>query len=314
MNTEHFSKPYELPTESLPTLDYSCHLADLIKFKEFVETRGVSTKNTRIDRYIQCLNEVVSKKCVNEPSIFKNSREKRFRSSLDWQLYVLRDVTRVAFEHNGLTIAVTPEHSKDINQDKLKSIAGSVSAAVETSGVENFIRCWFQIHIASLVANPPCVSSRVSSYSIDDFAVRKDTLPALILLRVISAVGDIPDARANAAQKLKIRTGVHLPAGATFRPVELRIAKELLENGCMKSNPTDKVIGMLEFNGVKHEFIVRDLLCLFAVATASDKEDMVKEDMGARVELLLKMFMLRYPYENVASPSFGLPLDIDRHD
>ena len=309
---------YSLPTESLPTLDYSVRLADLIEFKCFLESHGITTQNTRIERYIQYFEQVVVGVEAAEVSIFKNSQDERFKSKTDWLLYALRevdelmwilkgfkthvpngladrlkdlvsgsdfaaldtnsrarnvefelriasyfcqagyqvdlstttdiialngdfaffieckrvasasqvkqrlaeavkqlgrrmprkhlnrhaygyvalDVTKVAYSHNGLTWGITPEHSKDINQNKLKFIASQIDRDVNSYATKGLLKCWLQIHISCLIANPPAVMSRFSSYYIENFRLGGHAIAALKSLRFVDAVSqNVPDER-----------------------------------------------------------------------------------------------------------------------
>jgi hypothetical protein len=422
---------YSLPTESIPTLDYSHRLADLIEFKRFLESNGVVTQNTRIERYIQYFEQVVAGVDATEVSIFKNSQDERFKSKTDWLLYVLRevdelmwilkglkayvpsglasrltdlvsgsdfaaldtnsrarnvefelriasyfcqagyqvdlstatdiialndkfaffieckrvasasqvrqrlaeavkqltsrmpreyqskhaygyvamDVTKVAYSHNGLIWGVTPDHSKDINQNKLKFIANQIDSDVNSYAAKGLLKCWLQIHISCLIANPPSVTSRISSYYMENFNLGKHAIAALKSLRYVDAVSkNIPDERIQPPQKLILRKGLNLPAGTTFRLVEMTIIKQLLDVGSVHGVKADDVIAALEFNGTRHEFFLNDLLHFWEMTDSTDKEDMQKEEIKFRLEVVLKMFMLRYPYENSSKPSLIFPM------
>ena len=438
MNSKKFAeKPmsesqvhYSLPTESLPTLDYSVRLADLIEFKSFLESHGITTQNTRIERYIQYFEKVVTDVEVAEVSIFKNSQDERFKSKTDWLLYVLRevdelmwilkgikthvpngladrlkdlvsgsdfaaldtnsrarnvefelriasyfcqagyqvdlstatdiialndnfaffieckrvasasqvkqrlaeavkqldrriprkhlnrdaygyvalDVTKVAYSHNGLTWGITPEHSKDINQNKLKFIASQINRDVNSYAAKGLLKCWLQIHISCLIANPPAVASRVSSYYIENFHLGGHAIAALQSLRYVDAVSqNVPDERIRSPQKLILREGLNLPAGTSFRPVDMTIIKQLLDAGKVDGIQDNEVIAMLEFKGTKHEFFLSDLLHFFGMAGSAIKENMRSDEIKFRLEIVLKMFMLRYPYENISKPALIFP-------
>ena len=421
---------YSLPTESLPTLDYSARLADLIEFKKFLDAHGITTQNTRIERYIQYFEQVVAGVEAAEVSIFKNSQDERFKSKTDWLLYALRevdelmwilkgfkthvpnglaarlkdlvsgsdfaaldtnsrarnvefelriasyfcqagyqvdlstttdiialndvfaffieckrvasasqvkqrlaeavkqltrrmprkylnkhtygyvalDVTKVAYSHNGLTWGVTPEHSKDINQNKLKFIANQIDHDVNSYAAKGLLKCWLQIHISCLIANPPAVASRFSSYYIENFHLGGHAIAALKSLRYVDAVSkNIPDDRIHPPQMLILREGLNLPAGTTFRPVDIKIIKQLLDAGKVDGIQDNEVIAVLEFNNTKHEFFLSDLLHFFEMADSADKEDMHSDETKFRLEIVLKMFMLRYPYENISKPALIFP-------
>ena len=421
---------YKLPTESIPTLDYSARLADLIEFKSFLESHEITTQNTRIERYIQYFEQVVAGAEIAEVSIFKNSQDERFKSKTDWLLYALRevdelmwilkgfkthvpngvgdrlkdlvsgsdfaaldtnsrarnvefelriasyfcqagyqvdlstatdiialndnfaffieckrvasalqvkqrlaeavkqldrrmprkhlnrhaygyvalDVTKVAYSHNGLTLGITPEHSKDINQNKLKFIASQIDREVNSHAAKGLLKCWLQIHISCLIANPPTVGSRVSSYYIENFHLGGHAIAALQSLRYVDAVfKNVPDERIHPPQKLILRKGLNLPAGTTFRPVDMKIIKQLFDAGQVEGIQNNEVIAALEFDDARHEFFLSDLLNFFEMADSADKEDMRSDEIKFRLEIVLKMFMLRYPYENVSKPALLIP-------
>src|ERR1039457_87849 len=346
-------KSYPLPPESLPGLRLSDHLSDLVQIKEFIESRGVQIKNTRIERYIQYLEIVSNGQKVDESLIFKNSVDERFRISADWLLYVLReihelmwilkglkttqpagldeklkvivsgsdfaaldtnpqcrnfqfelriasyfcqagfqvdlttktqvialgkqfaffiecksvasmvqlsrriseakkqlrqrmpnryhdlpaygciavDVTKVAFSHNGLTFGLTPEHSKDIIQAKLKGIASAITRTPILVGSNNILQCWLQIYIPCLVIHPPTTITRFSSFGILNLKLQGEAYLALKLLCEIQTKIDTLDARVIPPRKLTPRTALHFPEGTVFSVVDQKLLNELLERG-----------------------------------------------------------------------------------
>ena len=134
---------YNLPTESIPTLDYSVRLADLIEFKCFLESRGITTQNTRIERYIQYFEQVVAGVEVAEVSIFKNSQDERFKSKSDWLLYVLREVDELMWILKGFKT-----HIPNGLVDRLKDlVSGSDFAALDTNSHARNVE--FELRIAS---------------------------------------------------------------------------------------------------------------------------------------------------------------------
>ncbi len=102
------TRSYALPTESTPTLDLSHHLNDIVEVRTFLESRGIETKNTRIERYAQYLERSLrdGTEWVAGEKIFKNSAGEPFRSPVDWFLYVLREVHELMWILKGLKIHV----------------------------------------------------------------------------------------------------------------------------------------------------------------------------------------------------------------
>jgi len=104
------TRSYALPAERMPSLELSDHLQDLVGIRTFLESRGIATKNTRIERYAQYLERSLSDgaESVDADLIFKNSVDERFRSRGDWYLYVLREVHELMWILKGLN----PDNSR----------------------------------------------------------------------------------------------------------------------------------------------------------------------------------------------------------
>ena len=354
---------YQMPTQSLPGLKWSDHIADLVELSDFLGSRDIQTKNTRIERYIQYLTELIAKGTKNESLVFKNSADARFKSSFDWLLYVLReihelmwilkglkahipagldgklsvlvsgsdfaaldsnthsrnvqfelriasyfcqadckvdlttetdiialseeyaffveckrvasmsqlqrrlaeaakqlhrrmprnqdgriaygciaaDVTKVAFTHNGLTFAQTNEHSRDVIQKKLNSIASSTMKMPLFSAGQNILQYWLQIHIPSLIIHPPTTITRFSSCSIHNPKIEGKGWSALKMLHDISEIGNKRDEREVPPRTLTLRTGLTLPKGTGFRIVDEEVLRELLESGQVTGRKKDLV-------------------------------------------------------------------------
>lgn len=279
---------HEIPTQSLPVMDISVHINDLQEILSFFKSRGISTKNTRLVRYLDYFETKQNSTVFDGSRVFKNSIEKQFKSSIDWHLYTLRevhelmwilkglkkhipkgvdeklelitsgrdfaaldmnslsrntqfelriasyfcqtgcfvdlstktdiialnkkyafyteckrigsakqvksklsyannqlnegmprrafrrvatgniavDVTKVAFQHNGLTFGITNEHSIDVIQKKLIEITNSIKSVELFGKNKRLIQLWLQIHISSLIMHPPTPATRFSSYFI----------------------------------------------------------------------------------------------------------------------------------------------------
>jgi hypothetical protein len=87
----------------------------------------------------------------------------------------------------------------------------------------------------------------------------------------------------------------------------MKIIKQLLDAGKVDGIQDNEVIAMLEFNSTKHEFFLSDLLHFFGMAGSAIKENMCSDEIKFRLEIVLKMFMLRYPYENISKPALLFP-------
>ena len=417
---EDESKFYALPTESIPLLNSTDSIADLIEMREFFNSRGIQTKNTRIERYIQYLTERISGKPLNEKSVFKSSVDERFKSSTDWLLYVLRevhelawilkglkehppaglesklemlvggsdfaaldsnthsrnvqfelriasyfcqagcevdlthitdiialnkeyaffveckrvgslpqlkkrlkeakrqlnrsmpsryngriafgciaaDVTKAVYPHNGLTWAITYEHSKDILQNKLKGIANNLPNTELFSGAGKIIKYWLQIHMPCLIQHPPTTATRFSSYFIENYKSGLNGILALKILREVFDVSSRPDTRQIAPQALIPRKGVGLPKGTKGRLVEDRIMRELVKNGRIADLSPESIVAELILYDEKYEFDLSELEALIFHMTNIEGYTLKYDTLESRLEIVVGMLMLRYPYEN----------------
>ena len=166
-------------------------------------------------------------------------------------------------------------------------------------GGHNIIQYWLQIHIPSIISHPPTTITTFSSYYIQNPHSTGEAWAALKLLRDISAVANKPDEREIPPQTLIPRHELNLPAGTTFRVVEESIVQELLNNGSVTGKRDEDVIAELNFDGKKHEFQFFDLKMLVAGSSNQERESMKQSDIKSRLEIILKMYMRRYPYENI---------------
>lgn len=137
------TKSYEMPTQSLPGLDISVHISDLKEVIDFLESRGISTKNTRLSRYLEYLQERSNSDSLDESTIFKNSKDGPFEHSGDWYLYTLREVHELMWILKGLK-----KHIPKGVDEKLKLIvSGRDFAALDTNSISRDTQ--FELRIAS---------------------------------------------------------------------------------------------------------------------------------------------------------------------
>lgn len=93
-------------------------LEQLQNFRDYINSRGVLTTNTRIDRYINYLTDYLSENNNGDGSkTFKSSHDGRFKSEPDWLLHVIREVHELEWIWKGLQ--VSPPRGID---EKLKII------------------------------------------------------------------------------------------------------------------------------------------------------------------------------------------------
>ena len=412
------TKAYEIPTQSLPALEITEHLKDLQEIMDFLESRGISTKNTRLHRYSEYLTEMSHSESINESLIFKNSTDGPFESSIDWYLYTLReahelmwilkgfkkhipkgideklklivsgrdfaaldsnslsrntqfelriasyfcqagcnvdlsrktdivafnkkyafyteckrvgsskqlesklsyankqlnqhmprralgrivtgciaaDVTKVAFDHNGLTFGMTNEHSRDVIQEKLIKIANSTMDIELFSKSKNLHQLWFQIHIPSQIVYPPTSLTRFSSYFIFRDTPDRKVVKAIKTFRKIFESCSKGDKRQLPPTKLKRKTSIKVPKGSTFY-IDEDLLNQYLSTGKIAEKDPHDVIGEIEINGKKEEFSFIEFQMLTATINDDQRIELSKDKHNSRFQIVLEMYLQRHPYE-----------------
>lgn len=430
------TKSYKLPLETLPSLDLPHHLEDLVAFKNFLVERRIDTTNTRIERYIEYIKQVINKSTIDASTIFKNSTEGPFQHSTDWILYVLRevheliwilkglklqsptgvddklriivggsdfatldadsksrntqfelriasyfcqagcdvdlstetdvialsdnvafyleckrmgsehqlakrlseaknqlsrriprkngtrviygciavDVTKCAFAHNGLTFAVTNEHSRDVIQGKLIDIANSLQRLPLFCDCPNLFSYWFQIHIPSLILQPPITITRFSSYHIfRDAMKRMDRRATRTFCNIFESVSH-GDERETPSVPLTPRKTFTFPAGTTFS-LDEGLLLEFLEYGEVKKRELNNEVATLTINEKTHVFLFYDFWLALGGITEEMRTEMVKDPDRARIELVVRMYTQRFPYEESEGdlhPSSNIQATVDK--
>lgn len=115
-----------------------------------MESRGIRTDGTRIERYIQYLEMVGSQESRNESSVFKNSTEGPFESGIDWLLYVLREIHELMWIVRGLKTRIPTGLDGKLEM----IVSGSDFAALDTNTQSRNIQ--FELRIASYFCQADC--------------------------------------------------------------------------------------------------------------------------------------------------------------
>lgn len=156
-------KTIGLPTETLPGLGLAEYTKDISAIGELFEAHGISTKNTRIERYADYLQN--APKGARVEGIFKNSKDPRFRHPWDWYLYVLREVNDLMWILRG--VRTNPPAGLT---EKLRIIvSGSDFSALDKNTEARNVQ--FELRIASCFCQAGC---EVDLTHTDVIAVSKD--------------------------------------------------------------------------------------------------------------------------------------------
>lgn len=210
---------------------------------------------------------------------------------------IAADVTKLGFLHNGLTMGLTPDHARDIIQSKLKEIERRVAALPIFTGRPDIVECLLQIHIPAIVAHPPTTTTRFSSCSLHNNKFNRKSRSAITEFHLISQAGKITDDREIPAEQLKYRKSLDVPAGTDFF-LEQDLITAVLSSANEDNHAPESVVASMKMNDVLHEFSVMELCMVKGKFTSEQLRHLALSESSDRLELVVRMFMQRYPYEN----------------
>lgn len=412
------SKTYAIPEETIAGLPMEDHLSDLLQIKAFIESRGIRTANTRIDRYCECLRRIVAGDLKAAPLVFGNHPTETFADA-DYVLYVLRevhelmwilkglntcqpigvdeklkevvsgadfaakdlksasrntqfelriasyfcqsgfevdlsritdvvafndriafyveckrvasdgqlerrlsdaksqlharmpkkvggrlihgcvaaDVTKVAFPHNGVTWAMTSDHSREVIGEKLIGIVGGLRDDSLFRNAGGLLHYWFQIHMPALIRYPETVATRFSSYHIFREGLGRKGMCAIKMFADAFEGVSKMDERVLPPTKLSRKKGITIPAGTLFDFDDALIG-DLLAGGDVPRRDPEEVIGRMEIEGVEYEFSFFEFEMIVPKFTDEEKAELAANSVQAGMLVLAKMLYWRQPYES----------------
>lgn len=209
---------------------------------------------------------------------------------------IAADVTKVAFAHNGITMGVSNDHSRDVIQQELSAIVQDTEHLPlfkECSGLLNY---WFQIHIPAVILQPQTVATRFSSLHVAKSPLEPRQLKALhVLYEMFERASRVPDPRLRPAEQLRRREGFEFPAGTTYTVSER--LEEILGREPTPADDETEFIGELTINGSPHTFTVFDLRFVPSELIHECRAILVEDRARAGFVLLAEMFLWRFPFE-----------------
>lgn len=211
---------------------------------------------------------------------------------------VAADVTKVAFTRNGLTMAVTPEHARDIIQEKLKLIGRQLDRPGGGAMVaKRILGLWLQIHIPSLVTTPPMPTTRFSSYFIPNSqpTLRAEGAEKALWFELSNVKTENDDD--TPAEPLQPRAGVRIPVGTQVSWDEDLLAG-LQQGGPFPDLPDEHVVMSVAPPGSDafEDFSFLDLRFLLAPMSPEDRRAALADEEQARTFLLGGLLSRRHPY------------------
>ena len=205
------------------------------------------------------------------------------------------DVTRAAYDHDGLTFGLTNDHARENIQDKLIALSSIVNDYSPFVRKRVPILCWMQIHMPATVTYPPTAMTRFSSYFIfKDYMDRREARASHVLRKVLE-MGSVRDKREAPSEKLTPRDKIEIPDGAKFYVNEVLI-EGYLSTGCIPGADHSKIVGGLDMNGEEYEFHAIDLQMVLATMSSDERGAILIDDPKNQLNLLARMFYNRNPF------------------
>jgi hypothetical protein len=209
------------------------------------------------------------------------------------------DVTKVAFTHNGLIWGQTPDHTRDLLQEKLKAIAHALE--MQSSVFEEpAIALWMQIHIACLVVQPPQPITRFSSCYVPNFTLGFRSLMAA--RRIWTQIRSINtnDPGDEKPRSLEPRRRLSIPPGTVFRFGENFLSSIMSNGGKLPDLPDEQVVLSVKQPNSDAEawedFSFYEMKLLFAQLSEHERKTLATSPEHAHSVLLPRLLCARYPY------------------
>ncbi len=186
---------YPIPNQTLPSLSYETTLEDLKEFILLVESLGINVSGTRIVRY-QSYYEALLEGSNEEERIFQGISGRNFNSSLDFELYVLREVHEMMWILKGLKKHLP----KGVEEKLMKVVGGRDFAALDKDSSSRNTQ--FELRIASYFCQ--------SGYSVDmsnktDIVATHDRTTYFVECKRVTRSGALNKRLKEAMKQLKNR-------------------------------------------------------------------------------------------------------------
>jgi hypothetical protein len=292
-NTDYRNTQFELRIASY--LARSGHRLDFGTLTDIVATRGLTTY------YIECKRVASAAQLTRRIKKALDQIEKRKpRSSLFHRRYgvVAADVTQVAFTHNGMTMGVTPDHARDVIQDKLQDIKAEIETNGPSLAGRPCLGLWLQIHIPAIILQPPMPITRFSLLFLPnaDAGLMATFAQGVFMGRTFTA--PLNDPGEEPPRPLRPRSEIRIPSGTTFRYDE-ELLESLVSTGELPERPDDHVVLTVwppraEKNAAE-DYSYFELKLAFASVSNEDRRLFTESLDGARM-LAAPVILQRYRY------------------
>ncbi len=293
-NTESRNTQFELRIASY--LGRAGYRLDFGTLTDIVATRGLTTY------YVECKRIASAAQLARRIKEALNQIEERKpKSSFVHGRHgvVAVDVTRVAFNHNGLTLGVTPDHARDVIREKLRNIAEKVEKDGPSLVGRPVVGLWLQIHIPALVLQPPMPTTRFSSIFLGNpnIDLRSRCAERRFVTHTLAA--DASEPGDEAPRSLQPRNSIQIPKGTVFRFDE-ELIDRLIATGELPERPDGHVVLSIRPPGAEDEafedYSYFELKLAFESVSTEERRQFTHSLNGAQRLLLGPLILQRHRY------------------
>lgn len=207
------------------------------------------------------------------------------------------DVTKVAFSHNGLTMGLTAEHSRDVLRDKLQMISGELESISGLFDSAELLAVVLQIHIPCVVMNPPQTLTRFSFLTTINPNLGPLGTAAFLRFAKLFPSGMDPQSTDSLPRERPLRKSVTFETGTTLW-WEPKLVDEFIKTGSFPAFDEEHEVFKIVKAGKKIEFSFSELKLAAAQLDESDTERLRGDRKTFMSEMMARLYMQRFRYED----------------
>lgn len=210
---------------------------------------------------------------------------------------VALDVTKVAFQHNGLTAGVTAEHSRDVVREALTDIYGRIRGQRSVFPSDQNVLLWLQIHIPSLVNQPIQVLTHFSSYFVENPNLDHAGKRAFKRLQRVLEASRLDRSNDVESKSIRKRTSETLEVGAQLVPDEVLFRLFVLTGVLPPRDQASVALTVIDSQG-ESDFLYAELALVAEGLSDEEKLGLRQSYSDAVTGLAARLLLQRYAYED----------------
>jgi hypothetical protein len=207
---------------------------------------------------------------------------------------VALDVTRLALTKNGLTLGATADHVRDILHEKIKTAADAI-ARYPFFHDGRVLGVFLQIHIPTLLLNPPQVETRFTPGLVDNPGLDVVGRQALERFRTLLPFGTDPKMSHGPPRARELRRAVQFDPSIRFAWDD-EVLAHILATGSLPAGDEATVVCTF-IEGERETDYLHGELAWALAQISNQRMDALRADKPALVgELVTQLYLHRHRY------------------